>query len=231
MATDDESRHVPTREGYDLWASHYDVDGNPLIAIEEPHVDRLLGDVRGMEIADIGCGTGRHTVRLASRGARVTALDFSTGMLEQARRKPGADGVLFIAHDIAASLPLQDHSVDRVLCALVLDHVKDVPSLFAELSRICHPAPRGRIVISVMHPAMMLRGVQARFTDPRTGLKTYPASVPNQISDYVLAAGRVGLRIDQMSEHSGDSELAQRVPRMEPYIGWPLLLMMSMSKG
>jgi 2-polyprenyl-3-methyl-5-hydroxy-6-metoxy-1,4-benzoquinol methylase len=230
MTTDGESRHLPTREGYDLWSSHYDADGNPLLAIEEPHADRLLGDVRALEIADIGCGTGRHAVRLASQGARVTALDFSAGMLDQARRKPGADGVRFIAHDIAGSLPLESGSFDRVLCALVLDHVKDVPALFAELARICRPAPRGRIVISVMHPAMMLRGVQARFTDPQTGVKTYPASVPNQISDYVLAAGRVGLRIDQMSEHAGDAELAQRVPRMEPYIGWPLLLMISMSK-
>lgn len=230
MAAGDESRHLPTREGYDLWSSHYDTDGNPLIAIEEPQVDRLLGDVRGIEVADIGCGTGRHAVRLASRGARVTALDFSSGMLEQARRKPGADGVRFISHDFARPLPLEFDSFDRVLCALVLDHVKDVPALFGELSRICRPAPRGRIVISVMHPAMMLRGVQARFTDPQTGVKTYPASVPNQISDYVLAAGCVGLKIDLMSEHAGDAELARRVPRMEPYIGWPLLLMMSMSK-
>ena len=45
--------HLPTREGYDRWAAVYDDDGNPLIALEEPQVDRLLGDVSGLAIADI----------------------------------------------------------------------------------------------------------------------------------------------------------------------------------
>jgi len=47
--------------------------------------------------ADIGCGTGRHAIRLAAAaGAKVTALDFSEGMLERARAKPGADAVKVI---------------------------------------------------------------------------------------------------------------------------------------
>jgi malonyl-CoA O-methyltransferase len=77
-----------------------------------------------------------------------------------------------------------------------------------------------------MHPAMMLRGVQARFTDPASGRETRPASQPNQISDYVMAALHAGLTIDHFSEHSVDPDLAQRVPRAEKYLGWPILLMM-----
>src|SRR3954469_9134228 len=81
---------LPTRDGYDRWAATYDTDGNPLIALEEPHVDALLGDVRGLCVLDVGCGTGRHALRLARAGAAVTAIDFSEAMLAQARAKVGA---------------------------------------------------------------------------------------------------------------------------------------------
>src|ERR1035437_11081651 len=68
---------LSTKDGYDLWAAIYDEDGNPLIAIEEPWVDRLLGNVRGLAVTDIGCGTGRHAIRLASAGGGGHALGFS----------------------------------------------------------------------------------------------------------------------------------------------------------
>ena len=71
---------LPPREGYDLWSSIYDDEDNPLIRLEEAEVMRALGDVRGMEAADLGCGTGRHALAMAAAGARVTALDFSEGI-------------------------------------------------------------------------------------------------------------------------------------------------------
>src|SRR5271169_6494759 len=155
---------LSTKDGYDLWAAIYDEDGNPLIAIEEPRVDQLLGEVRGLAVADIGCGTGRHAIRLASAGASVHALDFSVAMLERARTKAQGLSITFHAHDLAEPLPFADESFDRVVCGLVIDHIAGLGGLFREMHRICRPS--GFVVVSVMHPAMMLRGVQARFRDP-----------------------------------------------------------------
>ncbi len=208
----------------------YDSDGNPLIALEEPRVAELLGDVRGLAVCDIGCGTGRHAIRLAGAGARVTALDFSEGMLAQARGKPGAERVAFIHHDIATRLPLADDEFDRVICCLVLDHVRDLDHVFGEMRRVCEPG-RGRVVVSVMHPAMMLQGVQARFNDPATGEKVYPESVPNQLSDYVMAALRAGLCIEHLSEHMIDESIVKIAARAGPYLGWPMLVMMGLRRG
>jgi ubiquinone/menaquinone biosynthesis C-methylase UbiE len=221
--------HLPTREGYDRWAEHYDSDGNPLLLLEEPEIARHLGDVRGLAVADIGCGTGRHALALAAAGARVTAVDFSAGMLARARAKPGAERVEFIEHDLAARLPLAERAFDRVLCCLVVDHIADLASFFAELGRIC--APDGGIVVSVMHPALMLKGTQARFHDPVTGEEVRPASVPNLLSDYVMGALRAGLRITAMTEHSVDEALVARAPRAARYLGWPMLLMLALAPG
>lgn len=53
-------------------------------------LDNLVADLEqkdllheGMSVLDVGCGTGRLAMRLARQGAQVTALDFSSGMLER----------------------------------------------------------------------------------------------------------------------------------------------------
>ena len=79
------------RQGYDRWAEVYDHDANPLPALEGPIVQAMLGDVRGQQALDLGCGTGRHALWLAAAGATVTAVDFSPGMLAEAQRKPGGE--------------------------------------------------------------------------------------------------------------------------------------------
>ena len=221
-------REVPTREGYDQWAGHYDADANPLVILEEPLVAAAMGEVRGLRIADIGGGTGRHALRLAGAGADVTGVDFSEEMLAKARAKPGAERVRFIRHDLSTPLPLREGEFDRVLCCLVLDHIADLGLLFRELARICKR--EGRVLITAMHPAMMLKGVQARFTDQVSGEKVHVASVPNQISDYVMAAVGAGLEIADTQEHFADAALARRAPRAEKYVGWPMLLMMQLRK-
>lgn len=222
----DTAEYLSTQAGYDRWAEIYDGDENPLVAIEEPHVERLLGDVRGLNILDVGCGTGRHAFRLAASGAKVTAIDFSEGMLQKARAKPGAEAIRFQTHDLARPFPLADLAFDRVVCGLVLDHITELDHIFREMGRVCHP--KGRIVVSIMHPAMMLRGVQARFQDPNSGQEVRPASCMHQLSDYVMAAVRAGLTLDHLSEHLMNEELANRSDRAKKYLGWPILFMMQL---
>src|SRR5437764_10964674 len=46
---------------------------------------RLLGDVAGRRVVEVGCGAAAGARWLATQGARVVALDLSAGMLRQAR--------------------------------------------------------------------------------------------------------------------------------------------------
>jgi ubiquinone/menaquinone biosynthesis C-methylase UbiE len=217
---------LPTRAGYDRWAEVYDGEDNPLVRLEETHLGPLAGEVAGLAVADIGCGTGRHALRWAAAGAQVTAVDFSSAMLERARAKPGAQAVTFVQHDLAKPLPLPGAAFDRVFCCLVLDHIAALDPFFLELRRLCHPA--GGVIISVMHPAMSLRGVQARFIDPATGRRISPAGHAHQMSDYLMAAVRAGLKLEHVSEHAADAALAARSPRAARYVGWPMLLLMKL---
>jgi ubiquinone/menaquinone biosynthesis C-methylase UbiE len=217
---------VPTQSGYDRWAEFYDGEDNPLVLLEEQHIGALIGDARGRAVADIGCGTGRHALRLAAAGARVTAVDFSEAMLQRARAKPGAELVTFVAQDLEQPLPLPSASFDCVMCCLVLDHIAGLRALFLELGRLCRAD--GAIIISVMHPAMSLRGVAARFIEPESGRRISPAGVEHRLSDYLMAAIDAGLVLEHVSEHAADAALAVRSPRAEKYIGWPMLLLMKL---
>jgi len=215
---------VPTQAGYDRWAEFYDREDNPLVLLEEEQIRPLLGDVSGLNVVDVGCGTGRHAIELAAAGAKITGVDFSAAMLERARAKPGAESITFLRHDLGAALPLLSGQFDRILCCLVLEHIEDLKMFFAELRRLCRP--EGAVVISAMHPAMMLKGVQARFIEPGTGRRIGPRSHPHQVSDYVMAAVRAGLNFDHLSEHAVDETLAARSARARRYLGWPMLLLM-----
>jgi ubiquinone/menaquinone biosynthesis C-methylase UbiE len=214
------------RTGYDRWASIYDREANPLIALEEPVVREALGDVAGLSVLDLGCGTGRLSVWLASAGAAVTGVDFSEGMLEAARRKAEAWTVRFLVHDLHQPLPFADGSFDRVVSGLVLEHLRELDPFFAESRRVLRPG--GRAVFSAMHPAMFLKGVQARFTDPASGEKVQPGSVAHSVGDFVMAAVRAGFTLEGVDERAPDADFAARFPRAEKYVDWPMLVVLKL---
>jgi malonyl-CoA O-methyltransferase len=214
------------QHGYDRWAEIYDQEENPLIGLEEPVVREALGDVAGLEALDLGCGTGRHALWLAGAGASVTAVDFSAGMMEKARAKPGAERVRFLVHDLHERLPFSDGAFDRVVSGLVLEHLKDLGAFFAESRRVLKPG--GCAVVSGMHPAMFLRDVRARFHDPVTGEKVEPGSVEHGIGDYVMAAVRAGFALEGIVEQAPDAAYAARCSRAAKYVGWPMLLVLTL---
>ena len=215
------------RAGYDRWALVYDHDANPLPALEEPHMRDAAGDVRGRRVLDLGCGTGRHTAWLVAAGAGVTAVDFSDGMLAQARRKVEGTNVGFLAHDLHEPLPLPSETFDLVISGLVLEHLHDLAGFFGESRRVLRSA--GRAVVSTIHPAMFLRGSQARFTDPASGEIVQPGSLPHQLGDLVMAAVRAGFHLDGIGEYAPDALFATQYPRAEKYVGWPMLLILRLA--
>jgi 2-polyprenyl-3-methyl-5-hydroxy-6-metoxy-1,4-benzoquinol methylase len=98
---------------------------------------------------DVGCGPAYHAIRLAGRGHRVHAMDFSDTALKLARRNVERAGLterIDVSAGNVLDLPFPDASIDYTLCWGVLMHVPDIATAVQELSRILRPG--GRMLIS-----------------------------------------------------------------------------------
>jgi len=85
---------------------------------------RLLGEVAGRRVVEVGCGAAAAARWLAAQGAQVVALDLSAGMLRQAmlgRHRSGGPGTAGAGRRRAPALPgrLGGHRVHRVRCGAV----------------------------------------------------------------------------------------------------------------
>jgi SAM-dependent methyltransferase len=104
----------------------------------------------GTRVLDVGCGVGRWSRALAERGARVTGLDLSPTMIEEAQRRAVAQGVAsrcrFAVQDLAE---LQvGGQFDVVLGVTVLQHILDPRALREAVQRMtAHLAPGGRMLL------------------------------------------------------------------------------------
>ncbi|GII21665.1 SAM-dependent methyltransferase [Planosporangium mesophilum] len=113
---------------------------------------RLLGDVAGRRILEIGCGAAAAARWLATQGARVVAADLSTGMLRHARQAAEKSGVRVpLVQCDALALPFDSEGFDTVCTAFgAVPFVDDSARLMGEVFRVLRPG--GRWVFSVTHP-------------------------------------------------------------------------------
>ncbi|HEX5016245.1 MAG TPA: class I SAM-dependent methyltransferase [Actinomycetes bacterium] len=108
----------------------------------------VLGDVSGLDVLDLACGTGYFSAWLTKRGARVTAVDFSPEQLATARRCQSEFGVRFdLIEANAESLPLPDVSFDLVVSEHGVGVWCDPEAWIGEAARVMRP--RGRLLFLV----------------------------------------------------------------------------------
>ena len=137
---------------YDSFAEAYsaETEANLVNAYyARPAIVALAGDVAGRRILDAGCGSGPLFAALRDRGAIVTGIDKSGGMLKLARRRLG-DGADLQVADLGSTLPFPDGTFDDVTASLVLHYLQDWAPVLAELRRVLKPG--GRLIVSVDHP-------------------------------------------------------------------------------
>lgn len=113
---------------------------------------RLLGDVAGKRVLEVGCGAAAAARWLSTRGAEVAALDLSAGMLRHARVAAEATGVRVpLTQADAAALPYRDMSFDLAFTAFgAVPFTDDSATVMREVHRVLRPG--GRWVFSVTHP-------------------------------------------------------------------------------
>ncbi len=117
---------------------------------DRPAVLDLCGEVDGLRLADIGCGSGYYLAELIGRGARVVGVDGSLEQLARARARVGPD-IELVQHDLERPLTmLDDASFDGAVMPLVYHHIDNRVGLLSEMRRVLRPG--GWLVLSTSHP-------------------------------------------------------------------------------
>lgn len=159
-------REVPDREGgaaargwWDANAGEYLDDHDAFLAdalrwgpegLTESEA-RLLGDVAGRDVLEIGAGAAQCSRWLARQGARPVATDVSGGMLREGRRRAGSGADVPRVQADARALPFADASFDVVFTSFgAIPFVPDAARVHAEAARVLRAG--GRWVFSVTHP-------------------------------------------------------------------------------
>ena len=136
-------------EGYRAWASSYDRDLNPMLALEKRFLETLLPPVAGLDVVDLGCGTGRWLeIFQGMRPRSLLGVDSSVEMLQVAREKLGA-GTKFAQGD-CADVCFEPCSADVVLCNFVLSYVEDAGAFLAKVKKMLRAG--GSVFVTDVHP-------------------------------------------------------------------------------
>ncbi|MBU0743417.1 metalloregulator ArsR/SmtB family transcription factor [bacterium] len=113
----------------------------------------------GLELVDIGTGTGALLPLLAATGARITAVDASAAMLTRARglcEREGLNDVAFEQADIQ-DLPFADDRFDAAYCSMVLHHVARPERALREMTRVVKPGGKVVVMAFTRHNLVWLR--------------------------------------------------------------------------
>lgn len=134
---------------FDEVSSRYDLMNDVLSAYQSrvwrKAMVSALQPRRGMHILDLAAGTGTSSEAISRRGARVTAADFSEGMLEEGRRKHAGNSLINFEWADAENLPFENDSFDAATISFGLRNVQDPKRALRELLRVTKPG--GKVII------------------------------------------------------------------------------------
>ena len=117
----------------------------------EKHL-KLIGNVKGKKVLEIGCGGAQCSIAFAKQGAKVSAIDISTEQLKFAKALAEKNKVKinFYQGDIKSLKQIKSNSQDIVFSAFALLYVDNLSKCFKEVKRVLKK--KGLFVFSLDHP-------------------------------------------------------------------------------
>jgi len=140
------TEHV--RKGWDTYREH----------LNNPAFLKLVGNLKGKNVLDAGCGEGYNTRIFAQMGAKMTGVDISPRLIEHAREQEKKEP-LGIRYEVASytDLPLfKDGSFDTVVSTMAMMDSPDFEKAAAEIYRVLKND--GDFFFSISHPCFMTKG-------------------------------------------------------------------------
>lgn len=166
---------------------------------------RLIGDLEGRRVLELGCGAGHNAIRMAQRGARVIAVDTDADQLAAARRAAEAAEVTVEWHHgaLADLAFLRADGIDVALSAYGFVDVDDVARLIRQVHRVLkQEAP---LIISLPHPAAQL--IHPAAPDPSRIERSWFETSPT-VAELFTLLSRNNYRVDVMVEPAASPDRA-----------------------
>ena len=175
---------------------------------------KLLGNLEGKRVLELGCGGAQCSIAFAKQGATAIGVDFSAEQLAYARQLADREGVRIELRegDLADLAFLRAETIDVVFSACAFGFVDDLGRVFRQVHRVLKPdAP---LVFSLPHPAWdmldpsgedPLKVVRSYFDrDPIEAEKDGATFVEyhHTMEDLFAALLRSGYRVDTLLEPS-----------------------------
>jgi ubiquinone/menaquinone biosynthesis C-methylase UbiE len=155
-------------EAYDLWSENYDAQpGNLMLDLDESLFSKLLNtiDIKNKNIADIGCGTGRHWAKILKKEpVDLTGFDVSSGMLNKLKEKfPLAKTYTITDNNFST---IEDDTYDVIVSTLTVAHIEDIQEALEAWCRILKY--KADIIITDFHPDALAFGGKRTFEHQKT---------------------------------------------------------------
>ncbi len=158
----------------------------------EPIQLRLLNIIAGMKVLDVACGNGQFARKMASFGARVTAVDFSEKFIAIAKSKETTN-IDYCVADAASEADLDKLPVDTydaVVCTMALMDMRDISLLAKRAPMLMKKG--GVFVFSILHPCFNSgASVLVHEMDDLSGQNENRFCV--KICDYLVETERLGI--------------------------------------
>lgn len=129
---------------------------------------RLVGDISGKRVLDLGCGVGGLSLVLAEKAMMVLGIDSSSSMIDQARentQRMGITNAQFQTMDCRELDMLDAGSFDVVVSAAMFHYIEDLEKAFQNTAQVLRKG--GAFIFSTLHPF-------ATACEPRLGLDDGP---------------------------------------------------------
>ncbi|MGB7842713.1 MAG: class I SAM-dependent methyltransferase [Salinimicrobium sp.] len=201
-------------DSYNAWAGSYDSMKNQTRDLEAEVLRKTFLNPHYGNILEVGCGTGKNTGWLAKKADYVTALDFSSEMIEKAKQKLNSENIIFSQTDITRPWPVKPGWANIVVCSLVVEHIENIHFIFEEAAKALKR--RGKFYLCELHPLKQYKGSRAAFKT-KDGVLIQPEAFVHHISDYLAAAKNGGFRLLELHEHFDDRP-KENIPRLVSFL-------------
>ncbi len=216
----------------------------PNTTLEKPIIDELIGEPKGLDLLDLGCGDGRYGQELLGRGARsYHGIDGSINMIMLARETLESH-ITQLDQVSLESFAYPEAAYDLVLSRLVFHYIEDMQPVLKGIYKSLKSG--GALVFSIEHPILTCCDESYQQAGPRESwivdnyfhsgerasqwLGKEVVKYHKTLEEYVQLLMEAGFRISQIRESKSHPSRFINPAQYERRMRIPLFLMFRVEK-